>query len=68
MLAKKTEHHGAGHAVRVVPICPELLKLLAEAFEQAEPGAIHAVPIAVQMGVNLRAQMGRIITKAGHEP
>jgi integrase len=31
--AKKTEHHGADHAVRVVPICPELRVLLTDAFE-----------------------------------
>lgn len=38
VLAKKTEHHGGEHAVRVVPICPELRTILADAFEQAEAG------------------------------
>lgn len=37
--AKKTVHHKAEHAVRVVPICPELRALLADAFEQTEAGA-----------------------------
>ena len=34
----KTEHH-EGHDSRMVPIFPELLAHLREAFEQAEPGA-----------------------------
>ncbi len=65
--AKKTEHHGADHAVRVVPICPELRVLLTDAFEEAEPGARLIVPMASRMGVNLRTHLERIITKAGHE-
>jgi len=65
--AKKTEHHGGDHAVRVVPICPELRGLLVDAFEQAEPGATLIVPMASRKGVNLRTQLERIIIKAGHE-
>lgn len=68
VLAKKTEHHGGDHAVRVVPICPELRALLDEAFELAEPGQTLVVPMAGRKGANLRAQMERIITKAGHVP
>ena len=64
--AKKTEHHGADHAVRVVPICPELRTLLAEAFERAEPGATSIVPMASRPGVNLRTYLERIIGNAGH--
>ena len=64
--AKKTEHHGADHAVRVVPICPELRGVLADAFEQAEPGATSIVPMASRPGVNLRTYLERIISKAGH--
>jgi hypothetical protein len=41
---------------------------LAEAFEQAEPGKAALVPLAARKGVNLRTQMERIITKAGHKP
>ena len=44
--AKKTEHHGADHAVGVVTICPELRALLADVFERAEPGATLIVPMA----------------------
>jgi len=68
VLAKKTEHHGGDHAVRVVPICPELRAILADAFERAEPGATLVVPMAARKGVNLRTHLERIIRKAGHEP
>jgi len=68
VLAKKTEHHGGDHAVRVVPICPELRAILADAFEQAEPGATLVVPMAARKGVNLRTHLERIIKKAGHAP
>jgi len=68
VLAKKTEHHGADHAVRIVPICPELRVILADAFEQAEPGAILVVPSAARASVNFRTHLERIITKAGHKP
>jgi len=67
VLAKKTEHHGGEHAVRVVPICPELRAILADAFEQAAPGATLVVPMASRKSVNLRTHLERIITKAGHE-
>jgi integrase len=68
VLAKKTEHHGGDHAVRVVPICPQLRAILAEAFERAEPGATLIVPMAARNAVNLRTHLERIIAKAGHEP
>jgi len=68
VLAKKTEHHGGDHAVRVVPICPELRAILADAFEQAEPGATLVVPMAARKTVNLRTYLEKIIAKAGHEP
>jgi integrase len=68
VLAKKTEHHGADHAVRVVPICPALRAILADAFEQAEPGATLVVPMAARSSVNLRTHLERLITKAGHQP
>jgi integrase len=66
--ASKTEHHGGDHAVRVVPICPDLRAILADAFEQAEPGATLIVPMASRKGVNLRTNLERIVEKAGHEP
>ena len=67
VLATKTEHHGGDHAVRVVPICPELRVILADAFERAEPGATLLVPLAARSSVNLRTHLERIIAKAGHE-
>jgi len=67
VLAKKTEHHGGDHAVRIVPICPELRAILADAFEQAEPGATLVVPSAARASVNFRTYLERIITKAGHD-
>jgi integrase len=68
VLAKKTEHHGGDHAMRVVPICPELRTILAEAFELAEPGTEWIVPMAARRAVNLRTHLERIIVKAGHKP
>ena len=68
MLARKTEHHGGDHAVRVVPICPEPREILADAFERAQPGDTVVVPMAARRGVNLRTHLERIIAKAGHEP
>ncbi len=65
--AKKTEHHGGDHSVRVVPISPELREILADAFEQAEPGAKEIAPMATRKGVNLRTHLERIIARAGHE-
>jgi len=67
VLAKKTEHHGGDHAVRIVPICPELRAILADAFEQAEPGATLVVPSAARASVNFRTYLERIIIKSGHE-
>jgi hypothetical protein len=68
VLAKKTEHHGGDHALRVVPICPELRVILADAFEQADTGASLVVPMADRKTVNLRTYLERIITKAGDDP
>jgi hypothetical protein len=68
VLAKKTEHHGGDHAVRIVPICPELRAIIADAFEQAEVGETLVVPSAARASVNLRTHLERIITKAGHKP
>ncbi len=68
VLAKKTEHHGGEHAVPIVPICPELRSILADAFEPAEPGSTLVVPSAARATANLRTHLERIITKAGHTP
>ena len=65
VLARKMEHHGGDHAVRFVPLCPELRAIFAEAFE---PGATLIVPMATPKKVNLRTHLLRIIKKAGHKP
>ena len=63
----KTEHHGGDHAVRVVPLCPELRAMLAEAFDQAVTGSALVVPMASRKSVNLRTHLERIIARAGHD-
>ena len=63
----KTAHH-EGHASRVVPIFPELLRPLREAFELADEGATHVVPLASSATQNLRMQFQRIIARAGVTP
>jgi len=68
VLARKTEHHGGDHAVRIVPISPELRGLLGDAFEQPKPDDSPVVPMAARLGLNLRTHLERIILKAGHEP
>ena len=55
----KTEHHGGEHAVRVVPIVPELRTKLDDAFHRPDAGTF-VVPIAAQWGAgaNLRTTVG----------
>ena len=63
----KTEHH-AGKASREVPLVPELLQYLREAFEVAEPGSEFCITRYRSSAVNLRTQLQRIIERAGLEP
>lgn len=63
----KTANH-EGHAVRVVPMTPELRLILQDLFDQAEPGAEAIVPRLGDPSVNLRTQFERIIAKAGEKP
>jgi integrase len=65
--APKTEHHEGG-GERWVPIFPELLPYLAEAFQQAEDGTRYLINRAGDPGVNLRAPFLRIIRRAGESP
>jgi integrase len=65
--ASKTEHHGAGHGIRLVPICPELMRLLEEHFEQAQDGAVAVFP-DITAQTNLGTSMRKIIAKAGLVP
>lgn len=62
----KTAHHEGG-ASRIIPLFPELLPHLRAAFEDAEPGTTYVVTRYRDGGVNLRTQLGRIVTKAGLE-
>lgn len=65
--SSKTAGH-EGHAVRVVPIAPELRPILQDLFDHAEPGTEAVVPRLRDAGINLRTQFERIITKAGVKP
>jgi len=63
----KTAGH-EGHAVRVVPIAPELRPILQDLFDQAAPGTEAVVPRLRDPAMNLRTQFERIIAKAGVKP
>ena len=63
----KTEHH-KGHESRLVPLFPELVPYLREAFEQAEPGTEYVITRYRRPNSNLRSQLERIIIKAGLKP
>jgi hypothetical protein len=53
---------------RTIPLLPELLPRLHEAFETAEPGATHVITRYRSGNQNLRTQFSRIIRRAGLEP
>ena len=63
----KTARH-EGHAVRLVPICPELRVILTEAYEQAADGTNLVLPRALTGASNLRTTFKKFITRAGHTP
>jgi integrase len=65
--SRKTEHH-EGKDRRIVPIFPELLPHLADAFDRAQPGQEFVVTRCRDDGVNLRTQLERIIERAGLVP
>jgi len=64
----KTEDTGADGGTRHVPIFPELLPHLREAFEQAEPGQVYVVTRYRGGSENLRTQLTRIVKRAGLVP
>ena len=64
--ASKTEHHDDG-GVRVVPIFPELLPYLEDAFELAEPGETYCIR-RYRACRNLGTQLRRIVQRAGLTP
>lgn len=63
----KTEHYD-GKASRLVPIFPELLPYLLEAFEQAPDGGEYVITRCRDGSINLRTQLERIIRRAGLQP
>ncbi len=63
----KTEHHPGG-ASRLIPLFPELLPHLRQAFEEAEPGTEFVVTRYRGTNQNLRTQLAKIIRRAGLEP
>ena len=63
----KTEHHD-GHGTRIVPLFPELLPHLREAFELADDGAEYVITRTRDGGINLRTHLQRIIKRAGLIP
>lgn len=66
IVSPKTAHHAHG-AERLIPIFPEVLPFLREAFEQAEPGDTLVIR-RYRGGVNLNPQLRRIIRRAGLTP
>jgi integrase len=63
----KTAGH-EGHAVRVVPIAPELRPILQSLFDRAEVGVEAVVPRLRDPAMNLRTTFGKIIARAGVTP
>ncbi|MFN9992257.1 MAG: tyrosine-type recombinase/integrase [Phycisphaerales bacterium] len=63
----KTAGH-EGHAVRVVPIAPELRPILQDLFDRAEVGVEAVVPRLRDPAMHLRTQFKRIIAKASVKP
>lgn len=63
----KTEHHPNG-ASRQIPLFPELLHHLRQAFEEAEPGTEFIITRYRETTQNLRTQLAKIVSRAGLEP
>ena len=63
----KTAHH-PGQESRQIPLFPELLPYLREAFENAEPGEEYVITINRRRGCNFRTTMHKIIRRARLEP
>jgi hypothetical protein len=69
----KTKHHGGEHALRSVPLFPELLPYLQKLSDSVGPGvnvplSSPVFPMASNPKVNLRTGFTRLIVKAGLTP
>src|SRR5262249_23772565 len=53
---------------RWIPLFPELRPFLEEAFELAQPGAVHLITSKRDEGQNLRTRFVKIIRRAGLKP
>ncbi len=60
----KTEHHPESKS-RIVPIFPEIVPHLREAFEAAEPGTEYVITRYRATQQNLRTELARIVERAG---
>jgi integrase len=66
--ASKTEAH-ANRESRLVPLFPDVLPYLRQAFEEAEPGSEYVMTQRYRRAqVNLGTQLRRMIQRAGIEP
>ncbi len=63
VVAPKTEYHDGGE--RWIPLFPELAGFLEEAWDRAEPGAVHVVTRWRDTEKNLRTGLFRILRRAG---
>ena len=63
----KTAAHD-GHAVRIVPITPELRPIPQSHFDQAPEGSEAVVPRLTDPTTNLRTTFMKLIARAGYEP
>jgi len=66
VLSPKTEHHEGGES-RMVPLFPELSKLLLEAQGTAEVGEAYVLP-KLRNVTNLSTTGAKIIGRSGHTP
>jgi len=63
----KTARH-EGHAVRVVPIAPELRPILLALFHVAEPGSETLLPRVYDSTANLRTMLTKLLARVGIAP
>jgi integrase len=65
--SSKTEHHAGGES-RYVPVFPELMGYLRDAYERADDGAEWVIARYRGDNANLRTQLLRILARAGVKP